>query len=97
MFEHNLIVVSVFLGTLLLAWAVIKFAVAQSSAVGNSVKINSSLNIKGKITLEPGVNLYLVASENSEIIITVHNRKSGSAKAEVLHRPNDLSIGEGNA
>ena len=34
MFEHNLIVVSVFLGTLLLAWAIIKFAVAKSSAVG---------------------------------------------------------------
>ena len=97
MFEHNLIVVSVFLGTLLLAWAIIKFAVAKSSAVGGSVKINPSLNLKGKITLEPGVNLYLVASENSEIIITVNNRKFGSAKAAVLHGPNDLSIGEGNA
>ena len=97
MFEHNLIVVSVFLGTLLLAWAVIKFAVSKSSAVGNSVKINSSLNLKGKITLEPGVNVYLVAGENCEIIITVNNRKFGSAKAEVLHGPNDLSIGEGNA
>ena len=97
MFEQNLIVVSVFLGTLLLAWAIIKFAVAKSSAGGGSVKINPSLNLKGKITLEPGVNLYLVASENSEIIITVHNRKFGSAKAAVLHGPNDLRIGEGNA
>ena len=96
MFEQNLIVVSVFLGILILAWAIIKFAVAKSSAVGDSVKINS-LNLKGKITLEPGVNIYLVASENSEIIITVHNRKFGSAKAEVLHGPSDLSIGEGNA
>ena len=96
MFEHNLIVVSVFLGTLLFAWAIIKFAVAKSSAVGDSLKINS-LDLKGKITLEPGVNVYLVASENSEIIITVNNRKFGSAKAEVLHGPNDLSIGEGNA
>ena len=97
MFEQNLIVVSVFLGILLLAWAIIKFGVAKSSAVGGLVKINSSLNLKGKITLEPGVNLYLVASENSEIIITVHNRKFGSAKAEVLHGPSDLSIGEANA
>ena len=97
MFEQNLIVVSVFLGILLLAWAIIKFCVAKSNAVGDLVKINSSLNLKGKITLEPGVNLYLVASENSEIIITVHNRKFGSAKAEVLHGPSDLSIGEGNA
>lgn len=96
MFDHNLIVVSVFLGTLLFAWAIIKFAVAKSSAGGDSLKINS-LNLKGKITLEPGVNVYLVASENSEIIITVHNRKFGSAKAEVLHGPSDLSIGEGNA
>ena len=96
MFEQNLIVVSVFLGILILAWAIIKFAVAKSSAVGDSVIINS-LNLKGKITLEPGVNVYLVASENSEIIITVNNRKFGSAKAEVLHGPNDLSIGEGNA
>ena len=96
MFEQNLIVVSVFLGILILAWAIIKFAVAKSSAVGDSVKINS-LNLKGKITLEPGVNVYLVASENCEIIITVHNRKFGSAKAEVLHGPSDLSIGEGNA
>ena len=97
MFEHNLIVVSVFLGILLFAWAIIKFAVAKSSAVGGSTKINSDLSLKGKITLEPGVNVYLVASENSEIIITVHNRKFGSAKAEVLHGPSDLSIGEGNA
>jgi hypothetical protein len=97
MFEQYLIVVSVFLGTLLLAWAIIKFAVAKSSDVGGSVKINSSLNLKGKITLEPGVNVYLVACENSEIIITVHNRKFGSAKAEVLHGSNDLSVGEVNA
>ena len=97
MFEQNLIVVSVFLGTLLLAWAIVKFAVAKSSAVGESVKINSSLNLTGKITLEPGVNVYLVASENSEIIITVHNRKFGSTKAEVLHGSSDLSVGEGNA
>ena len=97
MFEHNLIVVSVFLGTLLFAWAIIKFAVVKSSAVGGSLKINPSLNLKGKITLEPGVNVYLVAGENREIIITVNNRKFGSAKAEVLHGPNDLSIGEGNA
>ena len=97
MYEHNLIVVSVFLGTLLLAWAIIKFVVAKSSAVGDLVKINPSLNLKGKITLEPGVNLYLVASENSEIIITVHNRKFGSAKAEVLHGSSDLSVGEANA
>ena len=96
MFEHNLIVVSVFLGTLLFAWAIIKFAVAKSSAVGDSLKINS-LNLKGKITLEPGVNVYLVASENSEIIITVNNRKFGSAKAEVLRGPSDLSVGEVNA
>jgi hypothetical protein len=97
MFEQNLIVVSVFLGTLLLAWAIIKFAVAKSSDVGGSVKINSSLNLKGKITLEPGVNVYLVAGENSEIIITVHNRKFGSAKAEVLHGSSDLNVGEANA
>ena len=97
MFEQNLIVVSVFLGTLLLAWAIIKFGVAKSNAVGDSVKINSSLNLKGKITLEPGVNLYLVASENSEIIITVHNRKFGSAKAEVLHGSSDQSVGEAHA
>ena len=97
MFEQNFIVVSVFLGALLLAWAIIKFAVAKSSDAGDSVKINSSLNLKGKITLEPGVNLYLVDSENSEIIITVHNRKFGSAKAEVLHRSSDLSVGEVNA
>ena len=97
MFEHNLIVVSVFLGTLLLAWAIIKFAVAKSSAVGGSVKINPSLNLKGKITLEPGVNVYLVAGEHSEIIITVRNRKFGSAQAEVLHRSSDLSVGGVNA
>ena len=97
MFEQNLIVVSVFLGTLLLAWAIIKFGVAKSNAVVDSVKTNSSLNLKGKITLEPGVNVYLVAGENCEIIITVNNRKFGSAKAEVLLGPNDLSIGEGNA
>jgi hypothetical protein len=97
MFEHNLIVVSVFLGILLLVWAIIKFAVAKSSAVGGSTQINSDLSVKGKITLEPGVNVYLVAGENCEIIITVNNRKFGSAKAEVLHGPNDLRIGEGNA
>ena len=35
-FEQNLIVVSVFIGTLLLAWAIIKFGVAKSNAVGDS-------------------------------------------------------------
>ena len=97
MFEHNLIVVSVFLGILLFAWAIIKFAVAKSSAVGDPVKINPSLNLKGKITVEPGVNVYLVAGENCEIIITVNSRKFGSAKAEVLHGPSYLSVGELNA
>ena len=97
MFEQNLIVVSVFLGILLLVWAIIKFAVAKSSAVGGSTQINSDLSLKGKITLEPGVNVYLVASENSEIIITVHNRKFGGAKAEVLHGSSDLSLGGLNA
>jgi len=97
MFEQNLIVVSVFLGILLLVWAIIKFAVAKSSAVGGSTQINSDLSLKGKITLEPGVNVYLVASENSEIIITVHNRKFGSAQAEVLHGSSDLSLGGLNA
>jgi hypothetical protein len=97
MFEHNLIVVSIFLGVLLLAWAIIKFVVAKSSSVSGSVKISSCLNLKGKIALEPGVNVYLVASENSEIMITVSNRKFGSAKAEVLHRGGDLRIGEVDA
>jgi hypothetical protein len=97
MFEQNLIVVSVFLGILLIVWAIVKFAVAKSSAVGGSTQINSDLSLRGKITLEPGVNVYLVASENSEIIITVNNRKFGSAQAEVLHGCSDLSLGGLNA
>ena len=56
-----------------------------------------SASLKGKIALEPGVNVYLVAGEHSEIIITVNNRKFGTANAEVLAGSCVLRDGEANA
>ena len=97
MFEQNLIVVSVFLGVLLLAWVIIKFVVSKSSFAKDPVQLSSCLNIKGKLALEPGVNVYLVAGENSEIIITVDNRKFGTVNAEVLSGSCILRDGEANA
>lgn len=97
MFEHNLIIVALFLGILLLAWAIIKIFADKSNIVSNSIKASSCFNLKGKIALEPGVNVYLVSAENSEIIVTVNNRKFGSAKAEILCGPNDFRVGEANA
>ena len=97
MFDHNLIVVSIFLGALLFAWAIIKFVVSKSSLVRDSINVSPCLSLKGKVALEPGVNVYLVAGEHSEIIITVNNRKFGTANAEVLAGSCVLRDGEANA
>ena len=97
MFDHNLLVVSIFLGALLLAWAIIKFVVSKSTLVRDSLNVSSCLSLKGKIALEPGVNVYLVAGEDSEIIITVNNRKFGTANAEVLSGSCVLRDGAANA
>ena len=97
MFDQNLIVVSIFLGALLFAWAIIKVVVSKSSWVRDSISESSCLSLKGKIALEPGVNVYLVAGEDSEIIITVNNRKFGTANAEVLSGSCVLRDGEANA
>ena len=97
MFDQNLIVVSIFLGALLFAWAIIKVVVSKSSWVRDSISESSCLSLKGKIALEPGVNVYLVAGEDSEIIITVNNRKFGTANAEVLSGSCILRDGEANA
>ena len=97
MFEHKIIIITIFLGVLLLAWAIVKFYVSKTNFVRDPGKVSPCLNLKGKIALEPGVNVYLVAVENSEIFITVNNRKFGSARAEVLSKHRDFRAGDANA
>jgi hypothetical protein len=97
MFEQNLIIVSLFLGTLVLVWAIIKLLVAKFSAFKGTINAGSCLSLKDKIALEPGVNVYVVALENSEIVVTVNSRKFGSAQAKVLSVTGGLGVGDENA
>ena len=84
MFDQNLIIVTIFLALLLLVWAGVKIFVDGSKGVKSSFKFGSNFRLKDKITLEPGVSVYLLSAKNSDLVVTVDSRKSGNIETQLL-------------
>lgn len=84
MFDQNLIIVTVFLALLLLVWIGVKIFVDGSKGAKSSFQLGSSFLLKDKITLEPGVYVYLLRAKNSDLVVTVDSRKSGNIQTQLL-------------